>query len=45
MLTEKIAQLNSAIDGVSAQLRPDEDSNEIAVNSEEIESKFSNHMN
>ncbi|KAG5060887.1 hypothetical protein JHK87_001916 [Glycine soja] len=37
VLTEKIAQLNSAIDGVSAQLRPDEDSNEIAVNSEEIE--------
>lgn len=41
MLTEKIAQLNSAIDGVSAQLRsdvvPNEDSDELAVNSEEME--------
>lgn len=36
MLTEKIAQLNSAIDGVSAQLRPDEDSDKSAVLSEEI---------
>ncbi|KAH1224150.1 hypothetical protein GmHk_11G031436 [Glycine max] len=40
VLTEKIAQLNSAIDGVSAQLRPDEDSNEIALNSEEIEASI-----
>ncbi|XP_027912976.1 uncharacterized protein LOC114172993 isoform X2 [Vigna unguiculata] len=41
VLTEKIAQLNSAIDGVSAQLRsdvvPNEDSDELAVNSEEME--------
>ncbi|XP_004512285.1 uncharacterized protein [Cicer arietinum] len=36
MLTEKIAQLNSAIDSVSAQLRPDKDSNESAGISEEI---------
>ncbi|KAE9613189.1 hypothetical protein Lal_00027501 [Lupinus albus] len=32
VLTEKIAQLSSAIDGVSAQLRTDEDQNESAVN-------------
>ncbi|KAG2376302.1 uncharacterized protein HKW66_Vig0155440 [Vigna angularis] len=41
VLTEKIAQLNSAIDGVSAQLRsdvsPNEDPDELAVNSEEME--------
>lgn len=36
MLTEKIAQLNSAIDGVSANLQPDEDQDEFAVISEEI---------
>ncbi|KHN41805.1 hypothetical protein glysoja_003545 [Glycine soja] len=37
---EKALELNSAIDGVSAQLRPDEDSNEIALNSEEIEASI-----
>ncbi|CAJ1930694.1 unnamed protein product [Sphenostylis stenocarpa] len=37
VLTEKIAQLNSAIDGVSAQLKPNEDPDELALNSEEIE--------
>lgn len=36
MLSEKIAQLNSAIDGVSANLRSDEDKIESAVISEEI---------
>ncbi|XP_027362082.1 uncharacterized protein LOC113869801 [Abrus precatorius] len=36
VLTEKIAQLNSAIDGVSAQLRADEEPNESAVTTEEI---------
>ncbi|KAK7307424.1 hypothetical protein VNO77_40475 [Canavalia gladiata] len=36
VLTDKIAQLNSAIDGISAQLRPDEDPEESAVNSEEM---------
>jgi len=36
MLSEKIAELNSAIDGVSGQLRPDKDQNESAVISEEI---------
>lgn len=40
MLTEKIAQLSSAIDGVSAQLRADDDPNEYAVNSEEIEASL-----
>ncbi|KAK7406947.1 hypothetical protein VNO78_08583 [Psophocarpus tetragonolobus] len=35
-LTEKIAELNSAIDGVSAKSRPDENQNEAEVNSEEI---------
>lgn len=38
MLTEKIAQLNSAIDDVSASLRTDdEDSDESSVVSEEVE--------
>ncbi|KAL2348710.1 hypothetical protein Fmac_002710 [Flemingia macrophylla] len=37
VLTEKIAQLNTAIDGVSAQLQPDEEPNESAVNTQEIE--------
>ncbi|WVZ10735.1 hypothetical protein V8G54_015265 [Vigna mungo] len=41
VLSEKIAQLNSAIDGVSAQLRPDvvpkEDPDELATSSEEME--------
>ncbi|MCI23544.1 hypothetical protein A2U01_0044725, partial [Trifolium medium] len=36
ILTDKIAQLNATIDGISAQLHPDEDSNESAVVSEEI---------
>ncbi|KAJ9186310.1 hypothetical protein P3X46_001900 [Hevea brasiliensis] len=37
ILTEKIAQLNSAIDGVSAQLRSEDAPNRVAVNSDEIE--------
>ncbi|KAK9269829.1 hypothetical protein L1049_025402 [Liquidambar formosana] len=37
ILTEKIAQLNSAIDDVSAQLRSDDAPNGTAVNSDEIE--------
>ncbi|KAK7309423.1 hypothetical protein RJT34_06136 [Clitoria ternatea] len=37
VLTDKIAQLNAAIDGVSAQLRADEDPNESASTSEEVE--------
>ncbi|XP_014520142.1 uncharacterized protein LOC106777128 isoform X2 [Vigna radiata var. radiata] len=44
VLTEKIAQLNSAIDGVSAQLRPDvvpkEDPDELALSSEEMEASL-----
>ncbi|XP_020217209.1 uncharacterized protein LOC109800761 [Cajanus cajan] len=36
-LTEKIAQLNSAIDGVSPQLRPDAEPSESAVDKEDIE--------
>ncbi|KAE9596824.1 hypothetical protein Lalb_Chr16g0380141 [Lupinus albus] len=40
VLTEKIAQLSSAIDGVSAQLRTDEDQNESVVNSEETEASM-----
>lgn len=37
ILTEKIAQLNSAIDDVSAQLRTEDAPNGVAVNSDEIE--------
>ncbi|GAB4828452.1 hypothetical protein Ancab_035449 [Ancistrocladus abbreviatus] len=37
ILTEKIAQLNSAIDDVSAQLRTQETPNGAAVNSDELE--------
>ena len=37
ILTEKIAQLNSAIDDVSAQLRSEDAPNGVAVNSDEIE--------
>ena len=40
MLSEKIAQLNSAIDGVSAQLRADEDANGYAAISEEVEASI-----
>ena len=36
MLTEKIAQLNSAIDDVSAQLHGDDAPNGAAVNSNEV---------
>lgn len=37
VLSEKIEQLNAAIDDVSAQLRSEETSNGVAVNSDEIE--------
>ena len=37
ILAEKIAQLNSAIDDVSAQLRADDDPNGVAVSADEIE--------
>ncbi|XP_015576339.2 uncharacterized protein LOC8281332 isoform X1 [Ricinus communis] len=37
ILTEKIAQLNSAIDEVSTQLHPDDTPNGSTVNSDEIE--------
>lgn len=37
ILTEKIEQLNSAIDDVSAQLRTEETPNGAAVNSDEVE--------
>jgi len=37
VLAEKIEQLNAAIDDVSAQLRSEEASNGVAVNSDEIE--------
>ncbi|XP_078448458.1 uncharacterized protein LOC144717019 [Wolffia australiana] len=37
VLTEKIAQLNSAIDDVSSQLRAEYDANEVTAASEEIE--------
>ncbi|KAL3514884.1 hypothetical protein ACH5RR_027601 [Cinchona calisaya] len=36
-LSEKIAQLNSAIDDVSSQLRPENTPNEADVNSDEVE--------
>uniref|UniRef100_A0A7N2MUU3 Uncharacterized protein n=1 Tax=Quercus lobata TaxID=97700 RepID=A0A7N2MUU3_QUELO len=36
ILTEKIAQLNSAIDDVSAQLHGDDAPNGVAVNSDEV---------
>ncbi|KAM4099451.1 hypothetical protein ACJW30_07G160700 [Castanea mollissima] len=36
ILTEKIAQLNSAIDDVSAQLQGDDAPNGAAVNSDEV---------
>ncbi|CAN6579977.1 unnamed protein product [Malus baccata var. baccata] len=37
VLAAKIAQLNSAIDDVSGQLRPEDDPDEVPVNSEEVE--------
>ncbi|ERN17131.1 hypothetical protein AMTR_s00044p00119220 [Amborella trichopoda] len=37
VLTEKIAQLNSAIDNVSSQLRADDEPNGVAVASDEVE--------
>ncbi|KAF5943203.1 hypothetical protein HYC85_020845 [Camellia sinensis] len=38
VLAEKIAQLNSAIDDVSAQLRPEDDTpNGVAVDTDEVE--------
>ncbi|CAK9163741.1 unnamed protein product [Ilex paraguariensis] len=37
ILAEKIEQLNSAIDDVSAQLRPEDSLNGVAVNSDEVE--------
>lgn len=37
ILAEKIAQLNSAIDGVSGQLRTKEDPDEVHVNGDEVE--------
>ncbi|XP_022727707.1 uncharacterized protein LOC111282159 isoform X2 [Durio zibethinus] len=37
ILTEKIAQLNSAIDDVSAQLRSEDAPNGVAMNTDEIE--------
>lgn len=42
ILTEKIAQLNSAIDDVSAQLRTEDDDapNGVAVNSGEVEANI-----
>lgn len=40
ILTEKIAQLNSAIDDVSAQLRADDAPNGTAVNSDEVEASI-----
>ncbi|CBI21572.3 unnamed protein product, partial [Vitis vinifera] len=40
ILTEKIAQLNSAIDDVSAQLRADDAPNGSAVNPDEIEASI-----
>uniref|UniRef100_G3MKZ6 Uncharacterized protein n=1 Tax=Amblyomma maculatum TaxID=34609 RepID=G3MKZ6_AMBMU len=39
ILTEKIAQLNAAIDDVSSQLRADDDPNGAAVTSDEVEAK------
>ena len=36
ILTEKIAQLNSAIDDVSAQLHGDDALNRAAINSDEV---------
>jgi gas vesicle protein len=37
ILAEKIAQLNSAIDDVSSQLRTEDTPNDVVVNSDEIE--------
>lgn len=37
VLAEKIAQLNSAIDDVSSQLKADDDLNEVALNAKEVE--------
>jgi len=37
VLAEKIEQLNAAIDDVSAQLRSEEATNGVAINSDEIE--------
>lgn len=38
ILAEKIEQLNSAIDDISAQLRSEDNPNGAAVNSDEVES-------
>ena len=40
ILTEKIAQLNSAIDDVSSQLRADDEPNGVAVASDEVEASI-----
>ncbi|XVF74079.1 hypothetical protein PTKIN_Ptkin13bG0032300 [Pterospermum kingtungense] len=40
ILTDKIAQLNSAIDDVSSQLRSEDAPNGVAVNSDEIEASI-----
>ena len=40
ILTEKIEQLNSAIDDVSAQLRADDAPNGVAVSSDELEASI-----
>ncbi|KAA8547608.1 hypothetical protein F0562_004037 [Nyssa sinensis] len=40
ILTEKIAQLNSAIDDVSSQLRADDDPNETAAHPDELEASI-----
>lgn len=37
ILTEKIAQLNSAIDDVSSQLRADDDPNAATLDTDEVE--------
>ncbi|CAA2987182.1 uncharacterized protein LOC111397190 isoform X3 [Olea europaea subsp. europaea] len=40
ILTEKIAQLNSAIDDVSAQLRADDEPNGAAITADELEASI-----
>lgn len=37
VLAEKIAQLKSAIDDVSSQLKAEDDLNEVALNAKEVE--------
>lgn len=44
VLAEKIAQLNSAIDDVSSQLKSEDTPNGAALNTDEVEATAWNHL-